>query len=82
MLRTQVQFTEEQHRRLRAFARQRGVSVAEAVRISVGQLLDGEAPDRRELFARAAALIGTMEDREGATDLALHHDAYLDGAFR
>ncbi len=82
MLRTQVQFTEEQHRRLRAFARQRGVSVAEAVRISVSHLLDGDMPDRQELYARAAEMIGSMEDRNGATDLAAHHDDYLDEAYQ
>ncbi len=82
MLRTQVQFTEEQHRRLRIYARRRGVSVAEAVRIGVDSLLECDEPDRQELYARAARLVGSMVDRNGASDVAADHDDYLDEAFR
>jgi len=82
MLRAQVQFTQEQHRRLKAFARQKGVSFAEAVRVSVDRLLDDELADRQELYARAATLIGSLEDRDGASDLSSHHDDYLNEAYR
>ena len=81
MLRTQVQFTEEQHRQLRAFAQERGVSIAEAVRLGVSRLLDDEVSDRKELYARAAALIGSMVDKDGVTDVSDSHDEYLNEAF-
>lgn len=81
MLRAQIQFTEDQHRQLRVFARHKGVSVAEAVRISVDRLLEEERPDRHELYARAAALIGSLEDRDAAIDLSDCHDDYLSEAF-
>ncbi len=81
MLRTQVQFTEEQHRRLRALAQREGVSIAEAVRRSVMRYLDEHSEDRRERYARAAELVGTLRDRDGASDLSERHDDYLDEAF-
>ena len=82
MLRAQVQLTEEQHRRLRAVARREGVSVAEVVRRSVDRLLHEEAPDRHQLYARAAVLVGRFRDAHAATDLAARHDDYLDEAYR
>lgn len=82
MLRTQVQLTEAQHRRLRALARREGVSIAELVRRGVDRLLDNEAPDRRLLYARAAELVGALADSDAATDLAARHDDYLDEAYR
>ena len=82
MLRTQVQFTEEQHRRLRVYAQQRGVSIAEVVRIGVSRLLDDEGLDRQELYARAAALIGRLNDKDGACDVSDAHDEYLNEAYQ
>jgi len=82
MLRTQVQLTQEQQRRLRALAHHEGVSIAELVRRGVDRLLDEESPDRRELYARAAELIGAFADSSGATDVAARHDDYLDEAYR
>jgi len=81
VLRTQVQFTDEQHRRLRAFARREGVSIAEAVRRSVVRYLDEQAIDRTDLYQRAAEMVGGLEDESGATDLARGHDEYLGEAF-
>ncbi len=81
MQRAQVQFTEEQHRRLRAFARREGVSIAEAVRKSVIHYLDEQTLDRRDLYSRAAEMIGRFSDRDGETSLSTHHDDYLDEAF-
>ena len=81
MLRTQVQLTPEQHRRLRALAHREGVSVAELIRRGVDRLLDVESPDRQQLYARAAELVGAFVDGQGASDLAERHDAYLDEAF-
>lgn len=82
MIRTQVQLTEEQLRRLRQLARQEDVSVAELVRRSVDCLLDSASPDRAELYERAAEYVGRFRDSEGAADVATDHDRYLEDAYR
>ena len=81
-LRTQVQFTEEQARRLRVVARMEGVPVAELVRRYVDAGLATSSPSRTELYAQAQGAVGCFMDREGATDVAAEHDRYLDEAWR
>jgi hypothetical protein len=66
MVRTQIQLTEQQARRLRAQARERGLSLAEVIRRYVEKGLAAEAPDRRALYERAARLVGRFRDRRGA----------------
>jgi len=82
MVRTQIQLTEHQARRLRAEARERGVSLAEVIRRYVNEGLAAEPPDRGALYARAARLIGRFQDRGGRRDLSAAHDRYLDEAFK
>lgn len=82
MIRTQVQLTQDQLRRLRKLAVEEGVSVAEMVRRSVDRALGEGTPSRRQLYERAAQLIGTFADREQATDLSSGHDRYLEDAYR
>jgi hypothetical protein len=81
MVRTQIQLTEEQARKLRALARDEGVSVAEIIRRSLDSLLEQKTPDRSELYARAAQLVGRFEDVDKAADLAEKHDDYLDQSY-
>ncbi len=82
MVRTQIQLTEQQARRLRARAREQGVSLAEMVRRCVDKGLTEEADqDREALYDRAARLVGRFVDRKGARDIAARHDRYLDEAF-
>jgi hypothetical protein len=81
MIRTQIQLTEAQARRLRARAREEGLSLAETIRRFVDRGLEEERPDRADLYARAAGVVGRFPDRRGAKDLAGHHDDYLDEAF-
>ena len=81
MVRTQVQLTEEQVRRLRRLAHRRGASMAALVRQAVDNLLQSTDDTRAERYARAESLVGSFEDREAATDVAEHHDDYLDEAF-
>jgi hypothetical protein len=81
MIRTQIQLTEDQLRRLRRRARQDGVSVAEAIRRCIDQALVENALDRAELYRRAAQVIGRFSDSSGANDLSTAHDRYLDEAF-
>jgi Ribbon-helix-helix protein, copG family len=81
MVRTQIQLTEQQARRLRAKAHDRGVSLAEMIRRCVDRGLADEGPDRGALYARAALLIGRFPDRRGTRDISARHDRYLDEAF-
>lgn len=80
MIRTQIQFTEEQITLLRERARAETRSVSDLVRESVARFLD-ETPraNRRELARRADALIGKL--RSGTPDLASEHDRYLAEAY-
>ena len=81
MVRTQIQLTEQQARRLRAQARERGVSLAEMIRRYVEKGLSEASPDRPALYERAARVVGRFRDRRGARDLWNRHDRYLDRAF-
>ena len=81
MVRTQIQLTEQQARRLRAQARQHGISLAELIRRCVDKALTDEMADRTSLWDRATRLVGRFPDRRGAKDLARNHDRYLDEAF-
>lgn len=80
MLRTQVQLTDDQARRVRQVARREGVSLAEVVRRCIDTGLREQS--RQELYDRAAELVGALVDREGGNDLSQRHDAYLEEAFR
>jgi hypothetical protein len=77
MIRTQIQITEEQSRRLRAMARQQGISLAEAIRRCLDRVLVSESPGLPELYAGARRCVGAFRDREGAADLSEEHDRYL-----
>lgn len=79
MIRTQIQLTAEQDRRLRRFAAREGVSLAEAVRRCIDQVLSED--DLATRYASAASLVGVAEDSRGATDVSERHDAYLEDAF-
>jgi hypothetical protein len=80
MVRTQIQRTERQARRLRAEARERRISIAEMIRRSVEKGLSEET-DRAALYDRAARLVGRFRDRRSARDVSIDHDRYLDEAF-
>jgi hypothetical protein len=82
MLRTQVQFDEDDHRRLRAWAHDRNLSVAEAVRRAVGLLLEQEAPQgsRADLVRAALAVCGGFRDPGGPLALGRNHDVLVDEA--
>ena len=81
MVRTQIQLTETQARRLRARARHEGVSLAEVIRRYVDRGLETEPADRARRYERAGRAVGRFPDRRGAGDLAREHDRHLDEAY-
>jgi len=81
MVRTQIQLTDAQARRVRRLAKERGVSMAEVIRRCLDQVLESDKPDRSALYDRAEAIIGQFEDQCGAHDLARGHDDYLTTSF-
>jgi hypothetical protein len=81
VVRTQIQLTDQQARRLRAKAQERGLSLAEVIRRYVEKGLSEETPNRAELYERAARVIGRFRDRHGARDVSTKHDRYLGKAF-
>jgi len=81
MVRTQIQLTEQQARRLRAQARELGVSLAEVIRRHVERGLADDVANRAHLYDRAARVVGRFTDRRGAPDISIQHDRYLDEAF-
>jgi hypothetical protein len=81
MVRIQIQLTEAQARRLRAQARERGLSLAGIIKRYVEKGLADEASDRAALYDRAARIVGRFRDRREARDISRQHDRYLDEAF-
>ena len=81
MFRTQIQLTEEQGRRLRAIARQEGVSMAEIVRRCIDATLPSHEADAARKYEAARKIVGRFVDRSGARDISARHDDYLDEAF-
>jgi hypothetical protein len=81
MIRTQIELTDLQVRRLRAQAREHGVSLAEMIRRCVDKALAEEAAKRIALYDRAARLIGRFPDHRGARDVSTRHGGYLDEAY-
>jgi uncharacterized protein with von Willebrand factor type A (vWA) domain len=82
MVRTQIQLTEQQARRLRAQAREHGVSLAEIIRRCVDKGLAEAVPTREALYDRAARVVGRFSDRRATRDLSSQHDRYLDEVYR
>ncbi|MGH9411643.1 MAG: ribbon-helix-helix protein, CopG family [Vicinamibacterales bacterium] len=81
MVRTQIQLTDQQARRLRVQARDQGISLAALIRRYVETGLSEETSDRETSYDRAARVVGRYRDKRGARDVSSRHDAYLDDAF-
>ena len=80
MVRTQIQLTADQSRRLKSLAVRRKTSVAELIRLAVNVVLDREIePTPEERIARAIQAAG--RHRSSHRDVARRHDEYLDQAY-
>lgn len=81
MVRTQIQLTKEQYRRLRQWADRLGISMAEAVRRCIEAELSraGQSDAYADRVREALAVVGRY--RSGCSDVAERHDDYLAEAF-
>jgi hypothetical protein len=84
MVRTQIQLTEELHRKLKRWSRDLGISLSEAIRRCVSEKLAGEmkSPTREEMIREALSVCGKYEDPKGDSRVAIEHDRYLDEIYR
>jgi hypothetical protein len=84
MMRTQIQFTVEQARDLRAWAAHLGISFSEAVRRCVTERLarDDVRVDRKARVRAALAVCGKYHDPRGNRRTATEHDRVLAEIFR
>lgn len=81
MVRTQIQLTEQQARKLKQLAAARGRSMADLIRASVDAMLARpETVDDDVRRERALAAAGRF--RSGVGDLASAHDRHLADAFK
>ncbi|MBW2067095.1 MAG: CopG family transcriptional regulator [Deltaproteobacteria bacterium] len=79
MVRTQIQLTEEQARKLREISASRRESVASLIRKAIDQFIISGDPDRSLLYRQAESIVGKYEADKG--DISINHDCYLEEAF-
>lgn len=81
MIRTQIQITDRQIRKLKELASSQRRSMADLIRQAVDRLIEGTSmPNRQDQRRRAMAAAGRF--RGTPSDLSEHHDRYLDDSFR
>ena len=80
MVRTQIQLSEEQSRRLRASDARQGISVAELIRRGVDAVLDRESARSGEELARKA-IQAAGRFHSSHSDVSRRHDDYLSEAY-
>ena len=81
VVRTQIQLTEEQARKVRKIAAHKGVSMAEVIREAIEGAIRsnaGAVPEERR--KRALEILGKF--KSGKMDVSKKHDAYLAKAFK
>ncbi len=82
MIRTQIQLEERQYRKIKEMAATYDVSMATLIRQSVDMWIEKQTqPSQDELRKRALSVIGIAKDIDGATDVSVNHDKYLDEAY-
>ncbi len=81
MVRTQIQLTEEQARKVKRIAAHRGVPMAEVIRDAIDGAIRSDTQsgyeDRRK---RALTIVGKF--RSGKRNVSKEHDSYLTEAFK
>jgi Arc/MetJ-type ribon-helix-helix transcriptional regulator len=80
MIRTQIQLTEEQSRRIKWVARQKNISMAQAIRYAVDDWLERSSQlTEAERWERSLDAVGSCHS--GNSDLAENHDRSLAEAY-
>lgn len=80
MVRTQIQLTEEQAKKVKRIAAHRGVSMAEVIRDAVEEVIRSNRHGaREEKRKRAVEVLGKFGS--GKRDVSQKHDVYLSEAF-
>ena len=81
MVRTQIQLTAEQAKKVKKIAASRGVSMAEVIRDALeGAIRSEEIGVSAEKRKRALKIVGKF--RSGKRDVSRKHDAYLAEAWK
>lgn len=76
MVRTQVQLTEAQARKVKKLASEAGTSVAEVIRKAIEKMMEARPQiDSQEKVRRAIEMAGKY--RSGKKDVSRKHDEYL-----
>lgn len=79
MIRTQIQLTDEQVKRLRELSATSRESLAALIRKAVDQFIVSGNPDRSALYRQAEPVVGKYNSDSG--DISIHHDRYLEETF-
>lgn len=80
MIRTQIQLTGEQYRKVKAVAQQEDISMAQAIRNAIDEWLERRSElTQAERWERSLSAIGKFHN--GVSDLAENHDEYLTEAY-
>jgi len=80
MVRTQIQLTEEQAKKVKRIAARRGVPMAEVIRDAIEEASRSNRHGvREEKRQRAVEVLGKF--KSGKRDVSKKHDAYLSEAF-
>jgi len=80
MVRTQIQLTEEQARKLKRIAQSQHLSVAELIRRGVDAIIESStAVDIEERRKRALEIVGQFSS--GKHNISMKHDLYLADAY-
>jgi hypothetical protein len=84
MIRTQIQLTDDQHRWLRRWAQERGISMSEAVRRCIAERRTQEEgrEERVDRVREALTVVGKYADPEGPSRVARDHDEILSDSYR
>jgi len=79
VVRTQIQLTEDQAKRLRELSLSGNESVASLIRQAIDRFLITGRPNRSVLYGQALSIVGKYETEQ--PDTAAEHDRYLEEAF-
>jgi hypothetical protein len=79
MIRTQIQLTEAQGKKLRELSVASRESMAALIRKAVDQFIVSGNPDRSALYRQAETVIGKYASDKG--DISINHDRYLEEDF-